>query len=81
MPLKIATQLDDSQWNKRLSLLTHRYLREYGIAREDEIIEKAWETLELFCVEGEARKSLLVRKHIVDFLDTVCSTGRPLGSL
>ena len=54
--------MEDSQWNKRLSLLTHRYLREFGIAREKEIIEKAWRTLELFCVEDEARKSLQVRR-------------------
>jgi hypothetical protein len=55
--------MEDSQWNKRLSLLNHRYMREYGIAREDEIIEKAWRTLELFCVGKEARKSLQVRRN------------------
>lgn len=62
--VKITRQLDNSQWNKRLSLLTHRYLREFGIAREDEIIEKAWRTLELFCVGEEATKSLQVRMEV-----------------
>jgi hypothetical protein len=59
--LKITWKLDDSQWNNRLSLLTHRFLREYGIEREDEIVDKAWKTLELFCVGEEAIKSLQVR--------------------
>jgi hypothetical protein len=53
--------LDASQWNKRMSLLTHRYLIEYGLDREDEIVEKAFRTLELFCVGTEAKQSLEVR--------------------
>lgn len=40
---------------------------EYGITREKEIIEKAWKTLELFCVSEEARKSLLVRNTLLDY--------------
>ncbi len=43
-----------------MSLLTHRYLREYGIDREDEIVEKAFRTLEVFCVGEEAKASLEV---------------------
>lgn len=52
--------LDASQWNKRMSMLTHRYLRGYGIDREDEIIDKAFCTLELFCVGDEAKQNLEV---------------------
>jgi hypothetical protein len=52
------TSLNASQWNKGMSMLTHRYLRGYGIDREDEIIDKAFCTLELFCVGGEAKQSL-----------------------
>jgi hypothetical protein len=44
-----------------MSLLTHRYLIEYGIDREEEIVEKAFRTLELFCVGNEAKESLEVR--------------------
>lgn len=59
--MKVTRRLEDSQWNKRLSLLAHRYLREFGLTREDDIIEKAWKTLELFCVGEEAEESLQVR--------------------
>jgi len=38
-------------------MLTHRYLGGYGIDREDEIIGKAFCTLELFCVGDEAKQS------------------------
>ncbi len=72
---KITRPLEDSQWNNRLSLLTHRYLREYGIAREDEIIEKAWKTLELFCVGEEAKKSLQVRTANVSQSTTLIQHG------
>ena len=57
---QITTALQTAQWNQRMSLLTHRYLREYGIDREDEIVEKAFRTLELFCVGEEAKMSLEV---------------------
>ncbi|KAF7513859.1 hypothetical protein GJ744_006473 [Endocarpon pusillum] len=59
--LPVTRRLEDSQWNKRLSLLAHRYLREFGLTREDDIIAKAWKTLELFCVGEEAEESLQVR--------------------
>lgn len=58
---QITEPLDASQWNKRMSLLTHRYLIEYGLDREDDIVEKAFRTLELFCVGMEAKQSLEVR--------------------
>jgi hypothetical protein len=58
---QITGPLDASQWNKRMSLLTHRYLIEYGIDREEEIVEKAFRTLELFCVGKAAKHSLEVR--------------------
>lgn len=61
MRVKITRPLEDSEWNKRLSLLAHRHLREFGLTREDDIIEKAWKTLELFCVGEEAEESLQVR--------------------
>ena len=54
---QITMSLDASQWNKRMSMLTHRYLRGYGIDREDEIIDRAFCTLELFCVGDEAKQS------------------------
>lgn len=76
--------MEDSQWNKRLSLLTHRCLREYGIARETEIIEKAWKTLELFCVGYEARESLQVRKYSflrLSFCGTVTLSANSCGVL
>jgi hypothetical protein len=38
---------------KRMSMLTRRYLREYGIDREDGIVDKASCTLELLCVGDE----------------------------
>jgi hypothetical protein len=44
-----------------MSLLTHRYLIEYGIDREEEVVEKAFRTLELFCVGNVAKYSLEVR--------------------
>ena len=44
-----------------MSLLTHRYLREYGVDREEEIVDKAFRTLGLFCVGDEAKQSLEVR--------------------
>jgi len=43
-----------------MSMLTHRYLRGYDIDREDEIIDKAYCTLELFCIGDEAKQSLEV---------------------
>ena len=39
-------------------MLTHRYLGGYGIDRKDEIIDKAFCTLELFYVGNEAKQSL-----------------------
>jgi hypothetical protein len=62
--VEITRPLESSQWNKRFSLLTHRYLKEYGIRREEEIIEKAWKTMELFCIDDSARNSLQVRMDI-----------------
>jgi hypothetical protein len=59
--LQITRALPDNQWDKRLSMLAHRYVREYGIAREEQAIEKAWQTLALFCVGEEAEASLQVR--------------------
>ena len=44
-----------------MALLTHRYLREHSIDREEEIVEKAFRTLGLFCVGDEAKQSLEVR--------------------
>lgn len=43
-----------------MSLLTHRYLREYGIDRSEEIVEKTFCTLGLFCVCDETKQSLQV---------------------
>lgn len=58
MRTKITRDLEDRQWSKRRSLLTHRYLRELGIARKEQIVENAWNTLEMFCVGVAAKKKL-----------------------
>jgi hypothetical protein len=54
------TSLDASQWNKRMSILIHWSLREYGTDREEEIVDMAFRTLELLCVGDEAKQSLEV---------------------
>lgn len=55
-----------------MSLLTHRYLREYGADREEEIVDKAFRTLGLFCVGEEAKRSLEVRTpHSICMVTTV----------
>ena len=54
------TSLDAPQWNKWMSILIHWSLREYGIDREEEIVDMAFRTLELFCVSDEAKQSLEV---------------------
>jgi hypothetical protein len=72
---QITEPLEPSQWNKRMSLLTHRYLREYGIDREEEIVDKAFRTLALFCVGDEAMQSLEVSTACSNFSSCVDVTA------
>jgi len=58
--VQITHALDDLEWNNRLSLLTYRYYRENSFLSDPDIVEKAFKTLELFCVSDVARDSLLV---------------------
>lgn len=45
------------------------------MARENEIIEKAWKTLEMFCVGEEAGRSLKVRRTIAPPLIVLLHCG------
>ena len=63
MPIdrQITTSLTPHQWNKRVISLINRCLREHGCEAEVDHVERAFETLHLFCVSEEAKTSLEVR--------------------